>query len=241
MDLFPAIDIRFGRVVRLAQGEAQRETKYGDDPVALAERFVLQGARWLHLVDLDRAFGDGDNSDLIWRIITRVGSHLRIQLGGGLRTIERLREVADLEVTRFVIGTSVVTNPELVPQALELLTPARVAVGLDARNGLVALRGWQQTSTVLARDVAIRVAKEGVRTLIYTDIARDGMLSGPDFVGAVAMQEASKAGVIISGGVGSLDDLVRAKASAVAGVIIGRALYEGRFTLPQALTALLEI
>lgn len=241
MDLFPAIDIRFGRVVRLAQGEAQRETKYGDDPVALAERFVLQGARWLHLVDLDRAFGDGDNSDLIWRIITRVGSHLRVQLGGGLRTIERLREVADLEVTRFVIGTSVVTNPELVPQALELLTPARVAVGLDARNGLVALRGWQQTSTVLARDVAIRVANEGVRTLIYTDIARDGMLSGPDFVGAVEMQETSKAGVIISGGVGSLDDLVRAKATAVAGVIIGRALYEGRFTLPQALTALLEI
>ncbi|MEO6067933.1 MAG: 1-(5-phosphoribosyl)-5-[(5-phosphoribosylamino)methylideneamino] imidazole-4-carboxamide isomerase [Gemmatimonadales bacterium] len=241
MDLFPAIDIRFGRVVRLAQGEAGRETRYDDDPVALAERFGMQGARWLHLVDLDRAFGDGDNSGLIGRIVTRVGSHLRIQLGGGLRTIDRLREVQDLEVTRFILGSAVVTNPELVPQALGLLGQPRVAVGLDARNGLVALRGWQETSTVMARDVAIRVAGEGVRTIVYTDIARDGMLAGPDFVGAVELQSASGAGVILSGGVGSLDDLLRARATAVAGVIVGRALYEGRFTLPEALTALLDI
>ena len=241
MDLFPAIDIRFGRVVRLAQGEAGREARYGDDPVALAERFAMQGARWLHLVDLDRAFGDGDNSGLIGRIVTRVGSHLRIQLGGGLRTIDRLREVQDLEVTRFILGSAVVTDPELVPQALELLGQPRVAVGLDARNGLVALRGWQETSTVMARDVAIRVAGEGVRTIVYTDIARDGMLAGPDFVGAVELQSASGAGVILSGGIGSLDDLLRARATAVAGVVIGRALYEGRFTLPEALTALLDI
>ena len=241
MELFPAIDIRFGRVVRLTQGEPARETRFDDDPVALAERFVVQGARWLHLVDLDRAFGDGDNSALIARIVTRVGSHVRLQLGGGLRTLERLREVQDLEVARFILGTSVVTNPELVPQALDLVGGPRLAVGLDARDGLVALHGWQHTSTVLARDVAVRVASEGVRTIIYTDIARDGMLSGPDFVGAVALQEASGAGVIVSGGVGSIDDLLRAKATAVAGVIVGRALYEGRFTLLQALTALLDV
>ena len=147
----------------------------------------------------------------------------------------------DLEVARFILGSAVVTTPAIVPQALELLGAQRVAVGLDVRDGLVALNGWQQTSIVRARDVAIRVGKEGVKTIIYTDIARDGRLAGPDFVGAVELQEASGAGVILAGGVGSIDDLLRAKASAVAGVVVGRALYEGRFTLAQALTALLDV
>lgn len=240
MDLFPAIDIRFGRAVRLAQGAAVSE-RHEDDPVALAERFVMQGARWLHLVDLDRAFGDGENGALVGRIITRVGSHIRIQLGGGIRNAERLREVRDLEVARIILGSAVVDTPALVPQALELLGAPRVAVGLDVRDGLLALHGWQQTSIVRARDVAIRVAGEGVRTIVYTDIARDGRLAGPDFVGAIELQEASGAGVILSGGVGSIDDLLRAKAAAVAGVVVGRALYEGRFTLAQALTALLDV
>jgi phosphoribosylformimino-5-aminoimidazole carboxamide ribotide isomerase len=241
VDLFPAIDIRFGRAVRLAQGAAAPASPHDGDPIALAERFVMQGARWLHLVDLDRAFGDGENGSLIGRIITRVGSHIRIQLGGGMRSLERLREVRDLEVARIVLGSAVVTTPALVSQALELLGAPRVAVGLDVRDGLLALHGWQQTSVVRARDVAIRVAAEGVRTILHTDIARDGRLAGPDFVGAVELQRVSGAGVILSGGVGSLDDLVRAKAAAVAGVVVGRALYEGRFTLAQALTALLDV
>lgn len=240
MDLFPAIDIRFGRAVSFAQGEAATG-RHDDDPVALAERLVMQGAQWLHLIDLDRAFGDGENSALIGRIITRVGSHLRIQLGGGIGSEERLREIRDLEVARFILGSAVVDTPALVPRALELLGPARLAVGLDVREGLLALHGWQQTSIVRARDVAIRVGREGVRTIIYTDIARDGRLAGPDFVGAVELQEVSGAGVILSGGIGSIDDLLRARAAAVAGVVIGRALHEGRFTLPQALTALLEV
>ncbi len=133
------------------------------------------------------------------------------------------------------------TDPALVPRALELLGAPRVAVGLDARDGLVDLHGGQQTSTVRALNVAIRVGGEGVRTIISTDIARDGRLAGPDFVGAIELQEASGAGVILSGGVGSIDDLLRAKAAAVAGVVIGRALHEGRFTLAQALTALLDV
>ena len=240
MDLFPAIDIRFGRAVRLAQGAAATD-RHHDDPVAVAERFAMQGARWLHLVDLDRAFGDGENGALIGRIITRVGSHMRIQLGGGIRSEERLREVRDLEVARIILGSAVVGTPALVSQALDLLGAPRVAVGLDVRDGLLALHGWQQTSIVRARDVAIRVAEEGVRTIVYTDIARDGRLAGPDFVGAIELQEVSGAGVILSGGVGSIDDLLRARASAVAGVIVGRALYEGRFTLAQALTALLDV
>jgi phosphoribosylformimino-5-aminoimidazole carboxamide ribotide isomerase len=241
VDLFPAIDIRSGRAVRLSHPEAGHDVRHDDDPVALAERFVVQGAKWLHIVDLDRAFGDGDNRELIGRIITRVGSHVRIQFGGGLRTKEKLEEVRDLEVARFVLGSSVVSRPELVGQALQTMGPDRVAVGIDARNGLVSVRGWRESSTLFARDLAARVAGEGVKTVIYTDIGRDGMLGGPDFVGAVEMQEASGAGVIVSGGIGSLDDLVRLRASMLAGAVLGRPLYEGRFTLSEALTALLEV
>lgn len=240
MDLLPAIDIRFGRVVRLARRDAATVTPYDEDPVALAERFAMQGAKWLHITDLDRAFGDGDNSGIVDRILTRVGSYVRIQLGGGLRRPERLREVRDLEVARFVLGAGVLEHEEFLPQALDLLTPDRVAIGIEARNGLVVQHGWQQSSTIFARDVAIRVAQAGVRTILYTDIARDGMLKGPDLVGAVALQEASGAGVLLQGGVGSLDDLIRAKASVLAGVVVGRALYEGRFTLAEAFTALLD-
>lgn len=240
MELFPAIDIRFGRAVRLSRRDATEVTPYDEDPAALAERFAMQGARRLHIVDLDRAFGDGDNSGVIGRIITRVGSHVQIQLGGGLRNAERLREVRDLEVTRFVLGSAAYTDPSLLAQALEILGVPRIAVGIEARNGLAVLHGWQQSTTVFARDIAVQVAQAGVRTIIYTDIARDGMLQGPDLVGAVQIQELCGAGVIMSGGVSSLDDVIRAKASALAGVIIGRALYEGRFTVAQALTALLD-
>lgn len=221
-------------MVRLAQGEIDQETAYDRDPVALAELYVWQGARWLHLVDLDRAFGDGDNSELIDRIITRVGSYVQVQLGGGFRTLERVREVQDLEIARIVLGTGAVTNPDLVAQTVDLLGPARVAVGLDARNGLIALRGWRETSTINAMEVAQRVADEGVRTIIYTDISRDGMLSGPDIRGASGLQQAG-AGVIASGGVGSLADLKAVRDAGLAGAIVGRALYERRFSLPEAL------
>lgn len=240
MDLFPSIDIRFGRAVRLARKEAAATTPYDEDPVALAERFAMQGARWLQITDLDRGFGDGENGALIDRIQTRVGSFVRIQLGGGLRTAQRLEQVKELEVARFVLGGTVMAHPELLPAALTLLGESRVAVGIEARNGLAVTHGWQQSTTTFARDVAIQVAREGVKTIVYTDMAREGMAAGPDLVGAAALQEASGAGVLVSGGVGSLDDLIRAKATALAGVVIGRALYEGRFTLPQAFTALLD-
>lgn len=240
MDLFPSIDIRFGRAVRLARAAGSATNPHDEDPVALAERFVVQGARWLHITDLDRGFGDGENGALIGRIQSRVGSFVRIQLGGGLRTAERLAQVKDLEVARFVLGGAVLGRPELLPAALTLLGASRVAVGIEARNGLAVTHGWQQSTTTFARDMAIQVAAAGVRTIVYTDIAREGMAVGPDLVGAAALQEASGAGVLVSGGVGSLDDLIRAKATALAGVVIGRALYEGRFTLPQAFTALLD-
>ena len=240
MDLLPAIDIRFGRAVRLARRDAREVTPYEDDPVALAERFVHQGAKWLHITDLDRAFGDGDNADLIGRIIRRVGSYVRIQLGGGLRTVERLRSVAGLEVARFVVRSTVQGQPEFLPEVVTVLGADRVVAGIEARNGLVVLHGWQQSTTIFARDVALRVAQEGVRTILYTDMAREGMLNGLDLVGGVALHEVSGAEILLCGGAGSLDDLIRAKAALVAGVVIGRALYEPRFTLREAFTALLD-
>jgi phosphoribosylformimino-5-aminoimidazole carboxamide ribotide isomerase len=234
VDVYPAIDIRSGRVVRLAQGEPGRETEYNSDPVALAEQFVWQGARWLHIVDLDRAFGDGDNSHLIRRIITRVGSHVQIQLSGGFRSLAALRAVLPLEVTRLVVGTVAITQPDLVNSMIEEAGPHRIAVGLDARNGYVAIRGWAQATDQRVDDVARRVIAAGVRTLIYTDVARDGMLSGPDVAGALALQ-ALGAGVIASGGVSSLADLATVMRAGLAGAVVGRALYEGRFTVAEAL------
>lgn len=234
MDIYPAIDIRGGRVVRLSQGEAHRETAYDDDPVAMAERFAWQGARWIHIVDLDRAFGDGDNTDVIDRIAVRVGSYLQIQLGGGFRTADRLRHALQFDVTRIVLGTAVVDRPGFLEEAIALCGADRLAVGIDARDGFVALRGWQHTTTLPAADLAARVAAAGIRTVIYTDIARDGMLTGVNVPACQAIQ-AQGPGVIASGGVASLADVRAVLAGGLAGVVVGRALYEGRFTLAQAL------
>ncbi|MGE0353218.1 MAG: 1-(5-phosphoribosyl)-5-[(5-phosphoribosylamino)methylideneamino]imidazole-4-carboxamide isomerase [Gemmatimonadales bacterium] len=234
MEILPAIDIRNGRVVRLSQGDIGRETIYHDDPVAQAERLVWQGARWIHLVDLDRAFGDGDNSIVVERIIQRVGSYVQIQVGGGMRSLEAIRRVLEQEVTRVVLGTVAVTHPEILEQVIAEAGPLKLAVGLDARHGLVTFEGWQQSSTLKVADVARRVIRMGVRTIVYTDITRDGMLRGVDLDGSVALQRLG-AGVIVSGGVGTLKDLEQLREAGLAGVVVGRALYEQRFTLQQAL------
>ena len=236
MDLYPAIDIRSGQVVRLTQGEAGRETVYGHDPVAVAERFAEQGATWIHVVDLDRAFGSGDNIAVVRRIVAAVGPRLGVQLGGGLRSLERLREGLDLGVARVVVGTSAALDPSFVPAAIEAAGTARLAIGVDARAGLVAVRGWTETSTLRAEDLVRRVTAEGVETIIYTDVSRDGMLQGPDVAGAVALQRGG-ARVIASGGVGSLDDVRAVCDAGLAGAIVGRALYEGRFNVAEALEA----
>jgi phosphoribosylformimino-5-aminoimidazole carboxamide ribotide isomerase len=236
VDLFPAIDIRHGRVVRLSQGEATRQTIYGDDPVATAQGFAELGARWLHVVDLDRAFGDGGNLALVGRIAARVGPRVRIQLGGGLRSAELVREGLDQGVSRVVLGTAAAVDPAVVGAAVALAGAERVAVGIDARDGMVAIRGWTESTALTAEALARRVLAEGVRTLIYTDVTRDGMLGGPDLDGACRLQ-ALGAEVVASGGVAGLRDIVAARDAGLAGAIVGRALYEGRLELAAALAA----
>ena len=236
MDLFPAIDIRHGRVVRLSQGEATRQTVYGDDPVAVAEGFADAGAHWIHVVDLDRAFGEGENLAVVRGIAARVAGRVRVQLGGGLRSVAQVQQGLDQGVSRAVLGTAAAIDPAIVPAALAAMGPDRIAVGIDARDGRVAIRGWTETSELTAEALARRVAGEGVRTIIHTDVARDGMLSGPDIAGARRLQAAGLA-VIASGGIAGPDDLRAVRDAGLAGAIVGRALYEGRLTLAEALEA----
>jgi len=232
VELYPAVDVQGGRVVRLRQGAADDATAYADDPVAVAQGFARDGARWVHFVDLDRAFGRGDNRALARGFLAAVG--VPVQVGGGLRTPEAIEEMLDWGATRVVIGTKAATDPELVEQLLARHGPERLAVGIDAKNGQVAVRGWTEVFDLTALQLAERVHAQGARTVIYTDVARDGMLTGPDIGGARALAVLGL-NVIASGGVASLDDLRAVRAAGLAGAIIGRALYEGRFTLPEAL------
>jgi len=204
--------------------------------VAVAQRFADEGARWIHVVDLDRAFGDGENLALVRRIVAKVGGAVRVQLGGGLRTVALVREGLDQGVSRAVLGTAAAIDPAIVPAAVAAAGTNRIAVGIDARDGRVAIRGWTETSELTAEALALRVAGEGVRTVIYTDVARDGMLSGPDLAGARRLQSAGL-GVVASGGVAGAADLRAAREAGLAGAIVGRALYEGRLTLAEALAA----
>jgi len=235
VELYPAIDIRSGRVVRLSQGEATRQTVYGEDPAAVAEAFVAAGARWIHVVDLDRAFEAGDNESAVRRVIQRVSGRAAIQAGGGFRTLASVRRGLDLGLGRVVVGTAATKADFLRTLAAEVPVE-RLAVGIDARDGQVAVRGWIETSSLTAVELARRAVGAGIHTLVYTDITRDGMLRGPDVSGALRLQDQGAA-VIVSGGVSSLADLRRAAEAGLSGAIVGRAIYEGRFDLPQALRA----
>src|SRR5918996_1030263 len=235
MELYPAVDVQGGRVVRLAQGEAQRATAYADDPLAVARSFADGGARWAHFVDLDRAFGLGENRDVARRFLAE--TTLRVQVGGGLRSEDAIEEMLAWGASRVVIGTKAATDPALVERLLRRHGAERLAVGIDAKDGKVAVRGWTEVFDVTARELAERVLGQGARTVVYTDVRRDGMLSGPDLDGARALA-ALGLDVIASGGVASLADLQAVHDAGLAGAIVGRALYEGRFTLPQALACI---
>jgi len=227
VELYPAVDIEGGRVARSTSAA---------DPLAAVRQFAHDGARWVHVVDLDRAFGKGENRDLTRRLLAE--SAVRIQVGGGLTTEAAIAELVDWGATRVVIGTAAAVDPALVARLLARYGAARLAVGIDARDGRVAARGSDVTLALTPLELARRVCSEGARTVIYTDAARDGSLAGPDVDGARAIAALGEGGgldVIVSGGVASLDDLRRVRAAGLAGAIVGRALHEGLFTVREAL------
>ena len=235
IDLYPAIDLLGGRVVRLRQGDYADETVYGDDPVAVARDFAASGARWIHVVDLDAArSGDAVNRPVVAAIAAAVAGVAKVQTGGGVRSIDDARELADAGVARVVMGSAAVSNPALVAAASDLVA---VAVGLDHRNGDVAVHGWTEGSGLALDDAYALFPTADV--FVITDIGRDGMLVGPDLDGLARSAELAGAPVIASGGVSSLDDVVALTGIAnLGGVITGKALYEGRFTVSEALDAL---
>lgn len=240
MDLYPAIDLRAGRCVRLVEGDFGRETVYGDDPVAVAERFAAAGARWIHVVDLDAArTGEAANRPVVARIAAALsGAGARVQTGGGVRSLDDAAQLIDAGVARVVIGTAAVENPALVAEASRRW-PGQVAVGLDHRGGEVRLRGWTEGAGRQVADLVPEAVTAGASAVIVTDISRDGRLVGPDVEGLAALAGGTGAPVIASGGVGSLDD-VRALAAVpgLIGVIAGKAIYEGRLDVGEALKVL---
>ena len=238
MELYPAIDLRDGRAVRLYQGDYDRETVYHDDPVEQARSFAADGARWIHVVDLDAArTGRPENRAVIGRIVAAVD--VPVQTGGGIRDEDSAEALFEVGVARVVLGTAALEQPALVRR---LASRMSVAVGLDARGREVAVRGWEKGSGRDLLDVAREFADEGVEALIVTEIGRDGTLAGPDLEGLGDVLDATELPVIASGGVGTLDDLraldaLRSSGRHLTGAIVGRALYEGAFTLPEALAA----
>ena len=241
MILYPAIDILDGRAVRLAQGDYARQTPYDDDPVAAARRWEADGARWLHVVDLDGArAGEPVNLDHVRRIVAAVG--IPIQLGGGLRDSKKVEEALSAGVERVVLGTAAARDPD-VAEAIAAAHPERVVAAVDARAGKVSAEGWTEASALKPAQLAKELAERGLKRFVYTPIEVDGMMEGPDLDSLRTVAGATGAELIYSGGVGSIEDLRKLAAlelSNLSGVIVGRALYERRFTVTEAQAALGE-
>jgi len=236
MLIIPAIDLKDGHCVRLRQGEMSDATVYGSDPVEMAARWVKEGCRRLHLVDLNGAFeGKPMNGEAV-SAIAKAYPNLPIQIGGGIRSLHTIEQYLDAGVNYVIIGTKAVKEPKFVAEACKAF-PGSVIVGLDAKDGLVATDGWAEVSTLLATELAKRFEQDGVDSIVYTDIARDGMMQGVNIDATVAMAKASGLPVIASGGVTNMDDIRALQEVADAGIlgaITGRAIYEGQLDLREA-------
>jgi phosphoribosylformimino-5-aminoimidazole carboxamide ribotide isomerase len=239
LTLYPAIDLKDGACVRLRRGEMADATVYSDNPGAQARAWQDGGCRYIHVVDLNGAFaGKPVNAAAVRDIIANVT--VPVQLGGGIRDLAGIAHWLEAGITRVILGSAAAKNPALVIEACREF-PGRIAVGIDARDGFVATEGWAEISTIPATDLALRFEDAGVSAIIFTDIARDGMLSGVNIEATIALAAGISTKVIASGGIGSLDDLAALKQADVGrldGVIVGRALYDGRVTLPEALALL---
>ncbi len=233
MIIYPAIDVKDGRCVRLVQGQFTDVTVYSDHPVEMAKKFEQIGAQYLHVVDLDGArLGEPRNTAVISEMAVKLG--IPVQLGGGIRTIEMIEIILCKGIHRVILGTSAVKDPNLVKKAL-LTFENNLAVGIDAKNGMVAIEGWAKTSEFTAIGFAKKMQDLGAKTIIYTDISRDGMLAGPNLKAMEEMVKAVGIEIIASGGVKSIEDIKNLKDIGVAGVIVGKALYTGDVDLAEAI------
>ena len=234
MIIYPAIDLRAGRVVRLKEGDPARMTSYSDDPVEMARRWLSAGARWLHVVNLDGAFGESDDANRVaLESILRLGAQM--QFGGGLRSLDAIDTALSLGVSRVVLGTIAIEQPDVVAAAIKNFGAEKIAVGIDARDGLVRVRGWKSNSGISATELALQMRTLGLRTVIFTDVSRDGLGSGLNIAATKELADVSGLDVIASGGVHTIEDIRAARDAGLAGVIIGRALYEGTIDLKRAL------
>ena len=234
MILYPAIDLMEGQAVRLRKGKRGEVTRYGD-PVDIAKALRAEGAQWLHLVDLDAAF-DGETKalPLIRRITETFGGP--VELGGGIRSMEAVQQRMDAGVTRCILGTAAVEDPDLVAEACRRY-PGRIAVGIDAKDGMAAVKGWEETGKVTAVELALRMKGLGITHVIYTDISRDGMMQGPNVAATGALVKATGLSITGSGGISCLEDITALRDAGCSGAILGKALYEKAFTLTEALAA----
>ncbi len=240
MIIYPAIDLRGGKVVRLREGDPDQQKVFSDDPVQTAQQWRDQGAEWLHIVNLDGAFSQANENRTIAAAIAQ--SAVRVQFGGGLRTLDDVEAVLNQGVSRAVLGTAAVENPALIEAALQRFGPERICIALDARDGRIATRGWQHATELTPIDFGRQIHQMGVQHVLFTDVRRDGKLSGVNVEETVQLARQTGLQVIASGGVHALEDIhTLSKSGQIAGVVIGMALYEGRFTLQEALRAAQQI
>ncbi len=235
MILYPAIDLRGGKVVRLVEGDPRNQTIYSDDPLEVARRWQDAGAEWLHVINLDGALEEAATNRVMLKKIADLG--LPVQFGGGLRSLEDAAQALDSGAQRVILGTLLVENPSLAGSAVQRFGAERIVAALDSRDGIVAVRGWQDSSDRSAVDLGKRFAGEGIQVALYTDIARDGALGGVNIEATQQLAQQTGLSVMASGGVASLSDVVGLRASGIEGVVIGQALYQGLFTLREALAA----
>lgn len=235
MTIFPAIDLKGGKCVRLRQGRADDSTIYGNDPVEMARHWQAEGGRALHVVDLDGAFqGAPAHAEVVGKIVAALS--IPVEIGGGLRTDDDVRLMLEKGVSRVILGTRALADEASLIRLVNQYGSERIAVGIDARDGLVQIKGWVETSTTKATDLAKRVAEIGVGTIIYTDTSTDGMLTGPNVEAMAQICDAAKCDIVASGGVASKDDIYALKAlnrKNLVGAIVGKALYEGRTVLSE--------
>ena len=234
MRLYPAIDIKNGQCVRLKQGLFNEVNVYSDKPYEIALQFAANGAEFIHVVDLDGALkGRSVNAETIRKIVSSV--NIPVQLGGGIRTLDNIQEVLDLGVYRAIIGTKAVENPDFIREAIAAFGPERIVVGVDAKDGYVAIEGWEKLSDTTALSLALAMKDMGVQTIVYTDISKDGMLMGPNVEQTKLLSDQTGIDIIASGGMSCMADLEHIHDAKIHGAIIGKAIYEKRINLKEAL------